>query len=143
MPLVAGVRGDLPGGHIPGSEQGGGAVPPIVVGAAFARQAITVCRVIPTRRPISVFDQPSAAGNTIRARCTRPAAAVDDRVNRRNRASSPGTQNQRRSDGHASSCRIRNVKPGEPAYFLDRTVKNSLAWSGRAPPGTEESGNEK
>ena len=35
-----------------------------------ARHEITVCRVTPTCRPISVLDMPSAASNTIRACCT-------------------------------------------------------------------------
>ena len=33
VPGVAGVRGDLPGGDLQGGEQGGGAVPHVVVGA--------------------------------------------------------------------------------------------------------------
>ena len=34
VPRVAGVRGDLPGGHLQGGEQRGGAVPLVVMGPA-------------------------------------------------------------------------------------------------------------
>src|SRR5262249_9721032 len=45
-----------------------------------ARQDTTVCRDTPTRAAISVFDTPSAANSTIRARCARPALSVEARV---------------------------------------------------------------
>jgi hypothetical protein len=44
------------------------------------RHDTTVWRDTPTRAAISVFDTPSAANNTIRARCARPALTDDDRV---------------------------------------------------------------
>jgi hypothetical protein len=37
VPGVAGIGGDLPGGHLQGGEQGGGAVSPVVVRAALGR----------------------------------------------------------------------------------------------------------
>ena len=51
---------------------------------------ITVCRATPTRSAISVFDTPSAASSTIRARCARPARIDDDRVQDSNNSRSPG-----------------------------------------------------
>lgn len=75
----------------PGRPERGKSASAAIPPASYrARQAITVCRVIPTRRPISVFGRPSAASNTIRARCTWPAGAVDERVSSRRRAPSPG-----------------------------------------------------
>jgi hypothetical protein len=41
------------------------------------------------RSAISVFDTPSAANNTIRARCAAPAITVEDRVNDTNVSRSP------------------------------------------------------
>jgi hypothetical protein len=70
-------------------DRGASASPPIPLRSYRARQAITVCRVIPTRRPISAFGRPSAASSTIRARATSPAGAVEDRVSARSRAPSP------------------------------------------------------
>ena len=37
VPRVAGIGGDLPGGHLQGGEQGGGAVPLVVMGAALGQ----------------------------------------------------------------------------------------------------------
>jgi hypothetical protein len=41
------------------------------------------------REAISVFDTPSAASNTIRARCADPAITVEERVNDTNVSRSP------------------------------------------------------
>lgn len=43
----------------------------------------------PTRSAISVFDTPSAANNTIRARCAKPARIELDRVQDSNSSRSP------------------------------------------------------
>jgi hypothetical protein len=48
--------------------------------AQRSRQEIIVGREIPTHSVISVFDTPSAANNTIRARCAKPARIELDRV---------------------------------------------------------------
>ena len=50
---------------------------------------ITVGRDAPTLAAIAVFATPSAASNTIRARCARPARTDDARVNFTSRARSP------------------------------------------------------
>ena len=52
------------------------------------RHDTTVWRDTPTRAAISVFDTPSAANNTIRARCARPALTDDDRVHDASRSRS-------------------------------------------------------
>jgi hypothetical protein len=54
-----------------------------------ARHDTTVCRVTPTRPAISVFDIPSAASSTIRARCAKPALIVEDRTHPASRSRSP------------------------------------------------------
>ena len=54
-----------------------------------SRHPITVGRDTPTGSAITVFDNPSAASNTIRARCANPARTDDDRVNRTSSSRSP------------------------------------------------------
>ena len=46
-------------------------------------------KLTPTRRPTSALLAPSAASNTIRARCANPAGIVEDRVHSRSFCSSP------------------------------------------------------
>ncbi len=54
------------------------------------RHNVTVGRDTPTRAVIAVFDTPSAASNTILARCANPARIDDDRTHDDNRGPSPG-----------------------------------------------------
>jgi len=53
------------------------------------RQERTVGKLTPTRRLTSALLVPSAASNTIRARCANPAGIVQDRVHSRSFCSSP------------------------------------------------------
>jgi hypothetical protein len=64
----------------------------IMVGDFFAlppARECTVGKLTPTRRPTSALLVPSAASNTIRARCANPAEIVEDRVHSRSLCSSP------------------------------------------------------
>ena len=81
---------------------------------------VTVCRATPTRPAISVLDTPSAASNTIRARCARPARIVLDRVHGSNSSRSPG----RRPNGCA---RIPHSRA--PTVKLLKTRRTSLVAS--------------
>jgi len=64
--------------------------PPV---AYRTRQECTVGRLTPTRRPTSTLLAPSAASNTIRARCANPAEIVEDRVHAHSLCSSPARNN--------------------------------------------------
>jgi len=61
-------------------ERGSSASPAIPLVAYRSRQPITVGRDTPTVSAIAVFDTPSAANSTIRARCARPARIELERV---------------------------------------------------------------
>jgi hypothetical protein len=68
----------------------------------------TVYRVTPSRTAIDVFDSPSAAASTIRARNTSPAGNYGDRVQERNPSRSTSDTN----NGSAEGTR-------HPTYRLD------------------------
>ena len=74
-------------------------------------RSITVGRDTPTRSAIAVFDSPSAASNTIRARCANPARTVDDRVNRANPSRSPS----RNANAGAGRFAIPHSDPNQPS----------------------------
>jgi hypothetical protein len=61
-------------------ERGSSSSPARPRSAYRVRHASTVGRETPTRSAIATFDSPSAASNTIRARCAAPAAIVEDRT---------------------------------------------------------------
>ena len=70
-------------------ERGRSTSPAIPDCSYRARHPITVGRDTPVHLAISVFDTPSAANNTIRARCAAPAITVEDWVNDTNVSRSP------------------------------------------------------
>ena len=55
----------------------------------ISARSTTVGREVPIRRAISAFDNPSAASNTIRARCANPARIELDRSIASSRGRSP------------------------------------------------------
>jgi hypothetical protein len=71
------------------------------------RQSITVGRDTPTFAAISVFDTPSAASNTIRARWARPARIELARVHAVSRSRSPS----RSANGAAARAAMPNSDP--------------------------------
>src|SRR5665647_1594974 len=61
----------------------------ILASSSGSVENLTVGRLTPTSRPISVLLRPSAANNKIRARCAKPAEIDDARAHSRNTFSSP------------------------------------------------------
>ena len=79
-----------------GRPDRGSSTNPSIPSASYrARQAVTVGRDTPTSSAISVFDTPSAASNTILARCAKPARIDDERVHS-STPPIPGPQAQQR-----------------------------------------------
>jgi hypothetical protein len=70
-------------------ERGSSSSPANPRAAYRSRHPITVGRDTPNLTAIAVFDTPSAANNTIRARCGNPARTDLDRVNRASTSRSP------------------------------------------------------
>ena len=94
-------------------ERGSSSSPEIPCAAYRFRQSITVGRDTPTFAAIAVFDSPSAASNTIRARCARPARPERlDRVIRDSASRSPSRNPNasRRTIRHAPSSQPSNRK---------------------------------
>jgi hypothetical protein len=73
------------------------------------------------REAISVFETPSAASNTIRARCADPAITVEDRVNDTNVSRSP-------SRNPSGAIRMHDYpKPTLSNYFRHAVIQDKLA----------------
>ena len=70
-------------------ERGSSSSPANPRAAYRSRHPITVGRDTPNLTAIAVFDTPSAANNTIRARCASPARIDDERVHRVSSSRSP------------------------------------------------------
>ena len=80
---------------------------PAIPSLAYRRfQPMTVGLLTPTRRTISAVPTPSAASNTIRARCANPARTDEDRVHDDNTArSAAGTCTPTVNDMHHDPTR--------------------------------------
>ncbi|GAP61278.1 hypothetical protein AHiyo1_49640 [Arthrobacter sp. Hiyo1] len=87
---LEGLGDDLPCSSTRGRpERSSSSSPASPVRRYRSRQEITVPRATPARWAISVFDKPSAASNTIRARCASPARAELERTKRVRSSKSP------------------------------------------------------
>jgi hypothetical protein len=96
------------------------------VGGIAGRHVTTVCRVTPSRSAIAVFDSPSAAASTIRARNTRPAGSDDDRVQGRSKSRSASGSNY----GAAEGTRPSYLPSRSPMKILMKILKTHLPYTG-------------
>ena len=92
-------------------------------------------KLTPTRRPTSALLVPSAASNTIRARCAKPAGIVEDRVHSRSLCSSPArnTNGSTRDMNHCLNHR-------QQSHFQHATLTRAAGFHGRPWSVAESSG---
>jgi hypothetical protein len=88
------------------------------------RHSLTVGRLTPTSRPISVLECPCAASSRIRARCAKPAEPDDARVHSRSTFSSPARNN------NGSTRDINHfLKHRRESHIQHATLANAVAVS--------------